>query len=178
MEKGVNSCAAHPCRSTRDGITLCNRARLVEVESNTPMWEDVVLLLLNSHSDTIDLLTDWFGALGATVHHARTADLCAGLDQARAMVETIRPTVVLFDLAIPYERHWHCFQHIANAGVFGAVPIVLTTVNKDALESLVGPTHAFEIVGTPHDLRKRQDLVEWRLGGRARVARSSLLRDS
>jgi hypothetical protein len=82
------------------------------------MWEDQVLLLLNSHTETIDLLTDWFGALGAT-------------------------------------------------------PIVLTTVNKQALDQLVGPTEAFEIVGTPHDLWKLQDLVEWRLASHAHATRSS-----
>ena len=137
------------------------------------MWKGQVLLLLNSHAETIDLLTDWFGALGAGVHHARTADLCGNPDHARTVVETIKPTVVLFDLAVPYARNWHCFQHVASSGVFGATPIILTTANKQALDQLVGPTEAFEIVGTPHDLWKLQDLVEWRLARHAHAMRSS-----
>ena len=50
---------------------------------------------------------------------------------------------------------------------------MLTTVNKQALDQLVGPTEAFEIVGTPHDLWKLQDLVEWRLASPAHAMRSS-----
>jgi hypothetical protein len=54
-----------------------------------------------------------------------------------------------------------------------ATPIILTTVNKQALDQLVGPTEAFEIVGTLHDLWKLQDLVEWRLASHAHAMRSS-----
>src|SRR5688500_10984581 len=112
-QKGVNLTAGAFCAFA-----------MAEAIGDGRMWEGQVLLLLNSHSDTIDLLTDWFSALGARVHHARTADLCGNPDQARSLVETVKPTVVLFDLAIPYARNWHCFQHVANSGVFAATPIV------------------------------------------------------
>jgi CheY-like chemotaxis protein len=138
------------------------------------VWEEHVLLVLNSHPETVELLTDWFAALGATVHYGRTSELCGNAAAARDIVESTRPTVVLFDLAVPYARNWQCFQHVANSGLFGATPIVLTTVNARALDELVGPTHAFEIIGTPHDLWKLQDLIEWRLAGHAQAPRPSM----
>jgi CheY-like chemotaxis protein len=129
-------------------------------------WEGVTLLLLNGHADTIQLLADWFGALGATVHHGHTLDLCTDTETGRRMIETVRPKVILFDLAVPYERNWQCLQRLQAMGMFGAIPVVLTTVNARALERLVGPTEAFEVIGTPHDLWQLQDLVEWRISGK------------
>jgi CheY-like chemotaxis protein len=129
-------------------------------------WEGLTLLLLNGHSDTIQLLSDWFGALGAIVHHSRTLDLCGNLDTGGTMLQTLRPDAILFDLAVPYERNWECFKRLQSIGLFGDIPIILTTVNRAALERLVGPTDSFEIIGTPHDLWQLQDLVEWRITGK------------
>lgn len=123
-------------------------------------------MVLNSHADTIELLADWFGAQGAVVHHARSLELCRNLEEARSLLTTVRPDVVLFDLAVPYDLNWRCFQRLVDARIFGSVPIVLTTANRRALDQLVGPTDAFEIIGTPHDLWRLQDLIEWRLAHR------------
>jgi CheY-like chemotaxis protein len=126
-------------------------------------WQDVSLLLLNSQPDTIALLSDWFGALGATVHHFRTLDLCRRLEEAPALLEDIRPDVILFDLSIPYAQTWQCFRKVSEAGLFGQIPLVLTTTNRSALDQIVGPTDAFEIIGTPHDLWRLQEVIEWRV---------------
>jgi len=129
-------------------------------------FNGITLLLLNSNTDTIELLTDWFGALGAIVHHARSLDLCVRLDDARKLVETIDPDAILFDLAVPYDRNWTCFQRLQTIGLFDAIPVILTTVNRRALDHIVGPKEAFEVLGTPNDLWKLQDLVQWRIAGK------------
>ena len=129
-------------------------------------WEGVTLLLLNSQPDTITLLSDWFGALGATVHSSKTLELCHREDEAQALLETIHPDVIIFDLSIPYAQNWQCLQHLIKMGLFGSVPLVLTTTNKRALDQIVGPTDAFEVIGTPHDLWHLQELVEWRVAGK------------
>lgn len=129
-------------------------------------WEGVTLLLLNSQPDTITLLSDWFGALGASVHHLKTLELCHRLDESRALINTIHPDVVLFDLSIPYAQNWQCLQHVTAAGLFGSTPVILTTTNRRALDQIVGQTDAFEIIGTPHDLWRLQELVEWRVEGK------------
>ncbi len=128
-------------------------------------WSGVTLLVINSNVDTIELLTDWFTALGSTIHHARGKELCADLNEARQLVHTIRPNVILFDLAPPYDRNWMCFEHLRTHAVFDAVPVLLTTANRRALDQISGPTDAFEIIGSPHDLWRLQDLVEWRVAG-------------
>ena len=126
-------------------------------------WQGVTLLLLNSQPDTITLLSDWFGALGASVHHMKTLELCHHLDESRTLINTIHPDVVLFDLAIPYAQNWQCFTHVTEVGLFGSTPLILTTTNRRAVDQIVGPTDAFEILGTPHDLWHLQELIEWRV---------------
>jgi CheY-like chemotaxis protein len=143
------------------------------VENAMDTWQGITLLLLNGHNDTVQLLADWFGALGAVVHHGRTLDLCSNVDTGRTMIETLRPDAILFDLASPYERNWECFKRLKSMGMFGDAPVILTTVNRAALDRLVGPTDAFEVFGTPHDLWRLQDLVEWRISGKHAPAPTS-----
>jgi len=130
-------------------------------------WARLTLLVVNSNVDTIELLTDWFTALGTVVHHARSAELCAKIDHSRQLVQTIKPEVILFDLAVPYDRNWKCFEYLRTSGIFGAAPVIMTTPNRRALDQMSGPKSAFEILGSPHDLWKLQDLIEWRVAGRA-----------
>lgn len=129
-------------------------------------WDNVTILLLNSQADTITLLTDWFGALGASVHHLRGLDLCHHIGESRQLLNTIRPDVVLFDLSIPYEQNWLCFKYLSEIALFGATPMMLTTTNRRAVDEIVGPTDAFELVGTPHDLWHLQELVECRVSAK------------
>ena len=77
-------------------------------------WESVTILLLNNQPDTTTLLSDWFGALGVSVHHLRGLDLCHHVDESRQLLNTIRPDVILFDLSIPYEQNWLCFKYLSE----------------------------------------------------------------
>jgi len=137
-------------------------------------WRGLTLLLINSNIDTIELLTDWFTALGAVLHHARGSDLCKNVNEAKQLVQTIKPRVILFDLAVPYDRNWKCLEHLEASAVFDALPVIMTTANRRALEQISGPTEAFEIMGSPHDLWKLQDLIYWRVAGEGRRRTSTL----
>ena len=137
-------------------------------------WRGLTLLLINSSADTIELMTDWFTALGAVVHHVRARELCSNIGDAKQLVQTIKPRVILFDLAVPYARNWTCLQYLLDNSVFDALPVVLTTPNRRALESISGPKEAFEVVGSPHDLWKLQDLIQWRVSGDHHPGTSSL----
>jgi CheY-like chemotaxis protein len=137
------------------------------------MWKGRTILLLNSHADAIELISDWFGALGAVVQHARTVSLCEDLAYARTMLEMSRPDAILFDLAVPYDQNWRCLRKLVAVGLFDDIPLVLTTVNRRALESIVGPTDAFEIIGTPHDLWRLQDVVDWHIASRQQMVSKS-----
>jgi CheY-like chemotaxis protein len=60
--------------------------------------------------------------------------------------------VVVWDVGLPYARNWAYFEEVEASGAFGRCGVVLTTTNKAALESFVGPTPTHELVGKPFDL--------------------------
>jgi CheY-like chemotaxis protein len=62
------------------------------------------------------------------------------------------PAAVVWDIAIPYEQNWSFFQTVQRRGGFQGRGVVLTTTNLRALEGLVGPTGAHEMIGKPFDL--------------------------
>ena len=57
--------------------------------------------------------------------------------------------VVLYDIAIPYDENWRALQERRAAPALATTPFVVTTTNQRALEGVVGPTDAVEIIGKP-----------------------------
>lgn len=55
------------------------------------------------------------------------------------------PAVVVYDLGPPYTQNWRILQALGDSGVAEERYVILTTVNKAALEQELGPTEALEI---------------------------------
>lgn len=75
-------------------------------------------------------------------------------------VKVNKPSVILYDIAIPYEGNYKLFLTIAQSSAAKNIPFILTTTNKRALEELVGETNALEIMGKPYDLEALVKLVK------------------
>ena len=60
--------------------------------------------------------------------------------------------MLVWDLAIPYAENWALLERVRRSDGARDRAFVLTTFNKDALESIVGETPAIELVGAPADL--------------------------
>jgi DNA-binding NtrC family response regulator len=114
------------------------RGRLVAVINTS---EDVVRLLC----DALEL--EGFRTVADYVINYRTTreDLAAFFAQHD-------PDVVIWDIAIPYAENWAFFQRVRHGDGGNRRRFVVTTTNKRALESIVGPTAAIEIIGKPYDL--------------------------
>jgi len=78
--------------------------------------------------------------------------------------------VVLYDIAIPYEENWRALEERRAAPALAKTPFVVTTTNQRALEGVVGPTDAVEIIGKPYDLHRIVDAVRRAAGRQARHA--------
>ena len=79
--------------------------------------------------------------------------------ELREFVATHAPRLLLFDVGLPYEANWEFIQAVRQQPDVSALPIVLTTTNKAALEQLVGPTDALEILSKPYDLDRMTAVV-------------------
>ena len=96
-----------------------------------------------------------YGVVTAQISMMRFAHV-----DVQALVATHRPDVIVFDIAMPYESNWDFLEVVRLLPKLQGIPIVVTTSNKVALESLVGPTSAMQIIGKLSDLGALQRLVD------------------
>ena len=117
------------------------------------MGQHITVAVLNSSLDTIDMLkarlhySGFPSVVGAHVYGFRT-----GAADIRKFLEQHDPRVLIYDIAIPYEENWRFLQELLTTDVMAGRRVVLTTTNRKVLESMVGPTNAFEVHGKPYDI--------------------------
>jgi hypothetical protein len=66
----------------------------------------------------------------------------------------------VWDVSIPYDENWRFVHMLMTSDQMKGRKFVITTTNKAALDSLVGPNEAFEIVGKPYDLEAVMEAVK------------------
>jgi len=114
-----------------------------------------VVAILNTSEDTIDMLRLILEKAGCIVVAAFTNHLRDGRIDFEHFVRQHQPTVVVYDVAPPYEQNWRLFQHFRTRPVCRDVPFVLTTTNAAHVKALAGAEHPLhEIVGKPYDLKE------------------------
>jgi CheY-like chemotaxis protein len=111
-----------------------------------------LVAVLNTSEDFIALLMELlemegFRSVADYITHFRS-----GKKDIRAFFTDHQPDIVLYDIAIPYEKNWEFFQHVRAVSGLKPCQFVLTTTNKAVLEGLVGETGSLEIIGKPTDL--------------------------
>ena len=118
-----------------------------------------VLAIVNASDEITRMLAALFRLEGFRVVTALPADLRRGQPDPSAFLRQHEPAVVVWVISIPYEDHWAFFQSVQASEAGRACRFVVTTTNKRALDRLVDPTPAQEIVGKPYDLDALLDAV-------------------
>jgi DNA-binding response OmpR family regulator len=108
--------------------------------------------LVNTSEEITDLLGAVFRMEGFRVVSAYVLDFKREQQDFEAFLRPHQPQVVIWDIAIPYKENWTFFQAVAQSEAAQGCRFVLTTVNKRALDGLVGETPAHELLGKPYDL--------------------------
>ena len=110
--------------------------------------------ILNSSSDTLDLLKVWFESCGMRVHTAAVREFRLRHADIKEWLSGTRPEVVIFDIAPPYDENSAFLQRLRMDGTLVGIPIIVTTTNDRIVRKWVKnadvPIH--EIVGKPYDL--------------------------
>jgi DNA-binding response OmpR family regulator len=114
---------------------------------------DVVVAIFNTSPDTIDMLREMFEQSGFVVVSAYTYNLRDGNTDLEALMRQHRPTVIVYDIALPYEANWRLFQHIRSSPACDGVPFVVTTTNAAQVRKVAGvDERIYEVIGKPYDL--------------------------
>ena len=111
------------------------------------------IAVINSNEDTTEMLREFLQHHGFTaVVIGHVTEIKRGRTDFLRFVDTHDPGVFVWDIGIPYEENWRFVQLMMDGEQMRGRQMVLTTTNKRALDQLVGPTNAIEIIGKPYDL--------------------------
>jgi len=110
-----------------------------------------LVAVFNHDPDLINMLATWFETHGIRAVTGNLRDFRRGHEDVAAFIERHSPTVLLFDVCVPYASNWDYLSALRLIPETGRLPFIVTTANKIALEKAVGPTDAIEITGTAAD---------------------------
>jgi DNA-binding NtrC family response regulator len=111
------------------------------------------IAVINSNQDTTEMLREYLQHVGFTsVVVGHVTEIKRGQTDFLRFVDTHDPRVFVWDISIPYEENWRFVQLLMDGAQMRGRRMVLTTTTKRALDQLVGPTAAIEIIGKPYDL--------------------------
>ena len=113
-----------------------------------------IIAVFNSSNDTVDLLRMVLEQEGFQTVAGHIPEIKQGAVDFISFIEHHVPTVIVYDVSLPYEANWNFLRLIRSSEAVTGRQFVLTTTNKPALDALVGETEAFEIIGKPYDLQQ------------------------
>lgn len=117
--------------------------------------EPLVVAVFNTSPDIVDLVRRAFEPAGIVTVSLLTFQIREGAVDVERFLKQHNPRVVVYDIAPPYEANWQLFKHIRSMDVMRHRRIVLTSINRKHVESLVGRDETiYEIVGKPYDLNR------------------------
>src|SRR3954466_13388912 len=112
-----------------------------------------VVAVFNTSEDTTDLLRGIFEQAVFIVVTACTHALRDGKTDFEGFMRQHKPKVIVYDIALPYDRNWRLFEHFRDSPACNGTHFVLTTTNVAQVEKVAGTGHRiYEIVGKPYDL--------------------------
>jgi DNA-binding NarL/FixJ family response regulator len=83
---------------------------------------------------------------------AHTQEIRDGETDFPAFVGRHQPRVFIYDVSIPYDRNRRFLQLLMTTDAMRGRRVIVTTTKKRALDELVGPAGAIEVIGKPYDL--------------------------
>lgn len=129
-----------------------------------------VVAILNTNDDIVEMLRAGIELAGLIAVSAHVDDIRRGRASLEDFIREHEPTVIVFDVAPPYEQIWRYLSHLREGPLMAGRQWVITSTNV-ARAGELGATdpEIFEIVGKPYDIDKLVDVI--RQAARARPVR-------
>ena len=116
-----------------------------------------IVAIFNTNPEVLDLVREALEEAGYATVIAHVDDLKRGRIDLVQFVEQHHPDAVVYDVAPPYDTNWTFLRLMRNSRVMQGRAFVVTTTNKRALEELIGPNDAVELLCKPYDLQQIVD---------------------
>lgn len=113
-----------------------------------------VVAVFNTSPDTVELLRVVLQHAGFVVVSAFTFDIRDGRVDVEAFLRHTNPSVVVYDIAPPYDANWALFQALRTNSTLQQYRYVITSTNAPYVQRLAGDVHVHEIIGKPYDLNE------------------------
>ena len=119
-----------------------------------------VVAVVNSSQDVTEILRLFLEHAGYVVVTAYTQDIRDGDVDLPALIRQYQPSVIVYDIALPYDINWRLFEIIRDSPACAGIRFVLTTTNILQVQKVIGSgIDVLEIVGKPYDLDLLLQLV-------------------
>jgi CheY-like chemotaxis protein len=120
---------------------------------DTTVSGDVTVAVVNTSPDTIDVLRRVLHHAGFIVVTGYVHDIRDGKLDLEAFMRQHDPTVVVYDISVPYDDQWRFFLHVRRSPSCQHRQFVITTTNAAQVSRLAGrEDKVYEVVGKPYDL--------------------------
>ena len=115
-----------------------------------PRMSRPLIAIFNSRDEVIAAIRSALEAEGLATVTAHLAEIQNGTLDLVAFAEVHDPDVIVYDLPLPYERHWNFLRLMRETNSLKDRAWVVTTTDKTALLAAVGAASVVEIiVGQP-----------------------------
>jgi DNA-binding NtrC family response regulator len=124
-----------------------------------------VVMIVNTSPDTVELLRIVLENAGLVVVSTFTHDVRTGHVDFESMIRQFQPKLIIYDIALPYDKNWREFLTTAAMPACKGITFVLTTTNARHVKEVAGESQKiYEIVGKPYDLDILVQAVKQGLG--------------
>lgn len=111
--------------------------------------------IFNTNDDIVELMRAAIEKAGFVAVSGHIEDVRRGALLLSAFVSEHDPKVIVYDIAPPYEQHWHFFQHVREQRYMDGRHFVLTATNVERAREVAGIEEPiYEIVGKPYDIEQ------------------------
>ncbi|MBF5042459.1 hypothetical protein FGE12_08605 [Aggregicoccus sp. 17bor-14] len=126
------------------------------------------VLIVNASEDALALMGQLLEGEGFRTWGVRAWELQHGRVKPRALLQLVRPEVVVYDISVPFDVSWAYYASFRALPEMRGVPVVLTTTNRKGAEALTGPG-VLELLLKPYDIAQLVERVRRALEERRRT---------